>query len=88
MLIGYASGFGTEFMGQPVLYREVECQSMGQAACRIVGKTLEEWGDEAAQDMRFLRAEELMGGHLTGVPQPVDAAAAPCAWSWRRAASP
>ena len=81
MQIGYASGFGTEFMGRPVLYREVECQSMGQAACRIVGKTLEEWGDEAAQDMRFLRAEELMGGHLTGVPQPVDAAAAPGAWS-------
>jgi hypothetical protein len=30
MQIGYASGFSTEFMGRPVLYREVECQSMGQ----------------------------------------------------------
>ena len=33
MQIGYASGFSTEFMGRPVLYREVECQSMGQPSC-------------------------------------------------------
>jgi two-component system, NtrC family, response regulator HydG len=54
MQIGYASGFTTEFMGRPVLYREVECQSMRKAHCRIVGRTVEEWGDEAAQDMRYL----------------------------------
>jgi two-component system response regulator HydG len=54
MQIGYASGYSTEFMGGPVLYREVECQSMGQTACRIVGKAVREWGDEAADDLRFL----------------------------------
>lgn len=54
MQIGYASGFSTEFMGRQVLYREVECQSMGHAACRIVGKLVEEWGDEAAQDLRYM----------------------------------
>ena len=54
MQIGYASGYSTEFMGRPVLYREVECQSMGQPACRIVGKSVEEWGDEAAADLRFM----------------------------------
>lgn len=62
MQIGYASGFSTEFMGRPVLYREVECQSMGQPACRIVGKTVEEWGDEAAGDLHYLQAEAFSDG--------------------------
>ena len=62
MQIGYASGFSTEFMGRPVLYREVECQSMGQPACRIVGRTVEEWGEEAARDMQYLQAEAFSNG--------------------------
>ncbi len=54
MQVGYASGFSTEFMGRQILYREVECQSMGQPACRIVGKPVETWGDEAAHDLQYL----------------------------------
>ena len=56
MQIGYASGFSSEFMGQPVLYREVECLSMGHLACRIVGKSVHEWGDDAdaRADLRFV----------------------------------
>ena len=54
MQIGYASGFSTEFMGKPILYREVECQAMGQPMCRIVGKPVEEWGDDGVRDMAFL----------------------------------
>jgi DNA-binding NtrC family response regulator/predicted hydrocarbon binding protein len=54
MQIGYASGFTTEFMGRPVLYREVECQSMGHRACRIIGKVVEEWGEEATRDLSFM----------------------------------
>ena len=51
MQVGYASGFSSEFMGRQVLYREVECQSMGQPACRIVGMPVEEWGEEG--DARY-----------------------------------
>jgi transcriptional regulator with GAF, ATPase, and Fis domain len=61
MQTGYASGFSTEFMGRPVLYREVECQAMGQPACRIVGKLVEEWGEEAATDLHFLQFETSQG---------------------------
>ena len=57
MQIGYASGFSTEFMGRQVLYREVECQSMGHSACRIVGKLVEEWGEGAAEDLRYMMPE-------------------------------
>jgi DNA-binding NtrC family response regulator len=61
MQIGYASGFTTAFMGRPVLYREVECQSMGQPHCRIVGKPVDDWAD-AAEDLRFLQAESFTEG--------------------------
>ena len=61
MQVGYASGYSTEFMGKQVLYREVECLSMGQPACRIVGKPVEEWGEEAAQDLQHLMPPALLG---------------------------
>jgi two-component system, NtrC family, response regulator HydG len=54
MQVGYASGYSTEFMGRQVLYREVECQGMGQTACRIVGMPAEAWGEEGAHDLQFL----------------------------------
>lgn len=62
MQTGYASGHSTEFMGRPVLFREVECQSMGQTFCRIVGKPVEHWGDEAAEEFRFLQVETFTRG--------------------------
>jgi two-component system response regulator HydG len=76
MQTGYAAGHSTEFMGRPVVFREVECQSMGQSACRIVGKPVEEWGDEAAEDLSFLQVESFTRGlsanvpRLTGRPAP------------------
>jgi DNA-binding NtrC family response regulator len=45
MLIGYASGYTTEFMGRFVLFKEVECTACGTGHCRIVGKPVEEWPD-------------------------------------------
>jgi two-component system, NtrC family, response regulator HydG len=78
MQIGYASGFTTEFMGRPVLYREVECQSMGQTQCRIVGRPVEDWGAEAVDDLRFLRAETFTQGlSVMPVPQGSAPVAAP-----------
>ncbi|MGB7647473.1 MAG: sigma-54-dependent Fis family transcriptional regulator [Pseudomonas fluorescens] len=57
MQTGYASGYSTEFMGLPVLYREVECLSMGHMTCRIVGKLVDDWDEESKKDMRFLMPE-------------------------------
>ena len=64
MQVGYASGYSTEFMGRQILYREVECQSMGQAACRIVGKPVEAWGDEAIADLQHLMPAALRSDAL------------------------
>ena len=48
--IGYASGYTSEFMGKPILYKEVECVGCGDKRCRIIGKPIDEWedGDELA----------------------------------------
>ena len=54
MLIGYACGYTSAFMGRPILWREIECRSMGHAKCRVVGKPVEEW-DDPEEDLRFLQ---------------------------------
>jgi len=61
MQIGYASGYTSVFMGRPILFREVECSSMGHAQCRIVGRPVEEW-QEADRDRNYLRAEPFTQG--------------------------
>ncbi len=50
MQLGYASGYTTAFMGRPILYREVQCRSMGDRHCRIIGRPLEEWTDSDLTD--------------------------------------
>lgn len=54
MLIGYACGYTSAFMGKPILWREVECRGMGHAKCRVIGKPVEDWQD-AEDDLRFLQ---------------------------------
>lgn len=45
MLIGYASGYTSAFMGRTILFKETACMGKGDAHCRIVGKPLEAWPD-------------------------------------------
>lgn len=61
-LIGYASGYTTYFMGQPVIFKETQCAGMGHEHCHIVGKPAEEWDDQAELERYLLPdpiAEEL-----------------------------
>lgn len=70
MQTGYASGYSTEFMGRPVLYREIECLSMGHMTCRIVGKLVDDWDEESRKDMRFLVPETAPNHPMPLVRQP------------------
>ncbi len=54
MLVGYACGYTSAFMGRPILWRETECRSMRHEKCRVIGKPVEEWED-ADDDLRFLQ---------------------------------
>nr|WP_240648111.1 sigma-54-dependent Fis family transcriptional regulator [Pararobbsia silviterrae] len=67
--IGYASGYTSVFMGRPILYREVECRALGQAHCRIVGMPVEDWGEAAADDLRFMQAQSFSQGLSVMAPQ-------------------
>ena len=42
-LNGYASAYSSAFVGQPTIYKEVECRAMGASHCRIIGKPLALW---------------------------------------------
>jgi len=56
--IGYASGYTSAFMGQRILYKEVECVGAGAGNCRIVGKPIGEWED-AEEQMRYYNPESI-----------------------------
>ncbi len=45
MQVGYASGYASAFMGKMIIFREVECRSMGAPVCHIIGKPADQWGD-------------------------------------------
>jgi DNA-binding NtrC family response regulator len=65
MLLGYASGYTSAFMGRPVLYREVACVACGDPCCRIEGRPLADWPDgdamarDYAADSLIVRLEDL-----------------------------
>jgi DNA-binding NtrC family response regulator/predicted hydrocarbon binding protein len=66
MLVGYACGYTSTFMGRPILYREVECRAMGNDRCRVIGRPVEEWGEAAREDLRFLQ----IGDFVKWIPAP------------------
>ncbi|MBB5373366.1 sigma-54-dependent Fis family transcriptional regulator [Acidocella aromatica] len=69
MLVGYACGYSSAFMGRPILWREVECRAMGHDRCRVVGKPVEEWED-AEDDLRFLQIGDFVKWSSEAVAHP------------------
>ncbi|CAG1017918.1 Phenol regulator MopR [Burkholderiaceae bacterium] len=65
MLLGYASGYTSAFMGRPTLFKEVACCACGAAHCRIEGRLLSDWPDaeamsrDYAPDSLIVRLEDL-----------------------------
>lgn len=77
--IGYATGYVTSLFGQLVVFREVECRSMGASVCRVVGKHAAAWGD-VSEDLRYLQARDFRSLRQTAEltqPLPVPPAASP-----------
>jgi two-component system response regulator HydG len=63
--VGYASGYVTGMLGRMVIFREVECRSMGTPVCRVIGKTAEAWGD-VSEDLRYLNAQGFLSAEAFG----------------------
>jgi DNA-binding NtrC family response regulator/predicted hydrocarbon binding protein len=71
MLLGYASGYTTAFMGKMVLFKEVQCAGCGDAHCLIAGKPVDEWPD-ADQHLPYFQNESIVA-HLLELRTQVDA---------------
>ncbi|MET0049068.1 MAG: sigma 54-interacting transcriptional regulator, partial [Sedimenticola sp.] len=61
-LLGYATGYTSNFMGKPIYYKEVECVGKGDKQCRIIGKPRDEWDD--VEDIDDLFSLESMAEKL------------------------
>lgn len=67
--IGYATGYVTSLFGQLVVFREVECRSMGASVCRVVGRNAAAWGD-VSEDQRYLQARDFRSlGEAAAAPR-------------------
>ena len=80
MLLGYASGYTSAFMGRPTLFKEVACAACGHPSCRIEGRVLGDWPDaealaqDYAADSMIVRLEDLQSqvDTLRSTLQPAD----------------
>jgi transcriptional regulator with GAF, ATPase, and Fis domain len=80
MLLGYASGYTSAFMGRPTLFKEVACAGCGDPNCRIEGRVLADWPDAEAlsrdydPDSMIVRLEDLQSQveTLRSTLQPAD----------------
>ena len=67
MQIGYAMGYVTGLMGRLVIFREIECRSMGASRCRVIGQVAEAWGD-VREDLRYLNVRDFLAGSPPEAP--------------------
>jgi sugar diacid utilization regulator/GAF domain-containing protein len=59
-LTGYASGFGTGFMGREVVCIETMCQGMGDPYCKFEMRSVEAWNGEAYRNINDLKQNMIL----------------------------
>lgn len=67
LLVGYASGFTTFYMGRSIFFKEVQCAGCGHEFCKIVGRPAEEWEDR--EELERLLQPDLMADELLSVQE-------------------
>ncbi len=76
-ICGLTSGYLSRSAGKEIYVLEDRCMGKGDAACHLVGRTREEWGDERAEELRFFepkRLEECLDVSLQRVTETLKAA--------------
>jgi DNA-binding NtrC family response regulator len=58
-ICGLMSGYLSRAVGKEIYVLEERCIGKGDAACHLIGRTLEEWGDERSDELHFFRADNL-----------------------------
>jgi transcriptional regulator with GAF, ATPase, and Fis domain len=69
MASGGATGYVSTLVGRLIVFREVQCRAKGDAHCRVVGKSAEQWED-LDEDMRYLNAREFVSSAAYARPAP------------------
>ena len=69
MATGGATGYVSTLFGRLIVFREVQCRAKGDAQCRVVGKSAEQWED-LEEDMRYLNAREFVSSAAYARPAP------------------
>ena len=59
-LCGYASGYLSKVLQQPVLVKEVECRAMGHEHCKSICMPIEKWGEEITSELSYYQANSMI----------------------------
>ena len=59
MITGLQSGYQSRSGGREIYVLEDRCVGKGDAACRLVARTREEWGEERAEELQFFEPNRL-----------------------------
>jgi DNA-binding NtrC family response regulator len=76
-ICGLMSGYVSHTTGKEIYVLEDRCLGEGHAACHLVGRTRDEWGDERAKDLAFFdsgRLKECLEVSLSRVTETLKAA--------------
>ena len=74
---GLESGYQSRSSGKEIYVLEDRCVGKGDAACHLVGRTREEWGEERAEELQFfepVRLKESLDVSLHRVTETLKAA--------------
>jgi DNA-binding NtrC family response regulator len=58
-ICGLTSGYLSRTLDQKIYVLEERCIGRGDAACHLLGRTREEWGDDRAEELHFFHLENL-----------------------------
>ena len=76
-ICGLMSGYVSHTAGKEIYVLEDRCLGEGHAACHLVGRTREEWGDERVEELAFFdsgRLKECLDVSLSRVTETLKAA--------------
>ena len=57
--VGYASGYTSAVVRRTVIFREEECTGKGDHRCMIVGKPVEDWGQEIEEELKYFQPDRV-----------------------------
>src|SRR5881394_2163060 len=58
-ICGLTSGYVSRSAGKEIYVLEDRCLGKGDAACHLIGRTRQEWGDERAEELSFFESKRL-----------------------------